>query len=253
MNCRSAESLFSALIEDELSQNERRSLETHLLSCRKCSVSLKETRAAMELFQSLPMVDTSPHFEEDVMTRIRSGEGLRPSLIEWARGLLAPPTWLRPVAVAGAGACFVWVAAIFVYPHVNGDHNATPIASVEKKTQAPSPAESPSTVTPDAPAVSVAQGPGHADIASQAAPVTRDRATRTTTAPRVEGPSGVVTASETPVQGFTGGAEIPNPAAGYIDEYITDQFYLDRGNGGSGTPGITPVSGRPSDDVYIVF
>ena len=254
MNCRSAETLFSALIEDELSQNERRSLETHLLSCRKCSVSLKETRAAMELFQSLPMEETSPHFEEDVMTRIRSGEGLRPSLIEWARGLLAPPAWLRPVAVAGAGACFVWVAAIFVYPHVNGDHKATSVA-VETKTQTPSPAESPSTVTPEVPAVSVAQGPSRADIASQPAPgtVMRDRATRVTSAPRVEEPAGVVTASETPVQGFTGGSEIPSPAAGYIDEYITDQFYLDRGNGGSGTPSITPVSGRPSDDVYIIF
>ena len=113
MNCRSAESLFSALIEDELSQNERRSLESHLLSCRKCSVSLKETRAAMDLFQSLPMEDTSPHFEEDVMVRIRSGEGLRPSLIEWLRGMLAPPAWLRPVAVAGAGACAVCVALVY--------------------------------------------------------------------------------------------------------------------------------------------
>jgi hypothetical protein len=28
---------------------------------------------------------------------------------------------------------------------------------------------------------------------------------------------------------------------------------LERGNGGSGTPSVTPVSGRPSDDVYIIF
>jgi anti-sigma factor RsiW len=255
MNCRSAESLFSALIEDELSQNERRSLETHLLSCRKCSVSLKETRAAMELFQSLPIEETSPHFEDDVMTRIRSGEGLRPSLIEWVRGILAPPAWLRPVAVAGAGACAVWVVALFVYPNVVPEQGTSPVASVE--TKEPSVVETPSTVAPDAPAVSVAQrvaNPPESGAALASGAVTRERSKPSRASqPRVEDPSMATVASETPVQGFTGGSEIPGPGAGYVDEYITDQFYLDRGNGGSGTPSVTPVSGRLSDDVYIIF
>ena len=253
MNCRSAESLFSALIEDELSQNERRSLETHLLSCRKCSVSLKETRAAMELFQTLPMEDTSPHFEDDVMTRIRSGEGLRPSLIEWMRGILAPPAWIRPAAVAGAGACAVWVVALFVYPNVNRTQGTVPVASVE--TQLPSSVESPSTVAPEAPAATVAgdvSGPAESRSELASGAVTRERAQAPRASqPRVEDASVTTVASETPVQGFTGGSEIP--ATGYVDEYITDQFYLDRGNGGSGPPSVTPVSGRPSDDVYIIF
>jgi hypothetical protein len=40
--------------------------------------------------------------------------------------------------------------------------------------------------------------------------------------------------------------------APYQDEYILDQFYLNRTNGSDRTS-IVPVTGRPSDDVYIVF
>lgn len=254
MNCRSAESLFSALIEDELSQKERRFLEAHLLACRKCSVGLKETRAAMELFQSLPSEETSPHFEEDVMARIRSGEGLRPSLVEWARGLLAP-AWLRPAAVAGAGACAVWIAALVSGPILERVNGTSTVASVS--TPAPSTPEAPAPVAPDVPAVSMARdsqpvSETGTELASDAAPRTRSLPPATADR-RAEQPSDLAAASsETPVQGLTSG-EIPTSGAGYVDEYITDQFYLERGNGGSGTPSVTPVSGRPSDDVYIIF
>jgi anti-sigma factor RsiW len=248
MNCRSAESLFSALIEDELSQKERRFLESHLLSCRKCSVSLKETRAAMQLFQSLPSEETSPHFEEDVMARIRSGEGLRPSLVEWARGLLAP-AWLRPVAVAGAGACAVWVAALIANPFLNPRKDTAPIAAIEAPAPSADAVSAPSTTNdPEAgvvqgPTTPVAPGTELAGVSVQPSrTASREASTR----------ADATASRETPAQGLTGG-ELPNPGAGYIDEYITDQFYLERGNGGSGTPSVTPVSGRPSDDVYIVF
>ena len=40
--------------------------------------------------------------------------------------------------------------------------------------------------------------------------------------------------------------------APYQDEYILDQFYLNRTNGSDRTS-IVPVTGRPSDDVYIIF
>jgi hypothetical protein len=255
MNCRSAESLFSALVEDELSQKERRFLEAHLLACRKCSVGLKEMRAAMELFRSLPSEDTSPHFEQDVMTRIRSGEGLRPSVVEWVRGLLAP-AWLRPAAVAGAGACAVWIAALVAGPMFERGNGSHPVASVV--TPAPSTTEAPAPAAQEIPAASVAQdsrpvSETGTDLASGSVPRTRTLPPATADR-RAEEPSGLASASsETPAQGLTSGGEIPTSGTGYVDEYITDQFYLERGNGGSGTPSITPVSGRPSDDVYIVF
>jgi putative zinc finger protein len=258
MNCRSAESLFSALVEDELSQKERRFLEAHLLSCRKCSVGLKEMRAAMELFRDLPMEETSPHFEEDVMVRIRSGEGLRPSMAEWLRGLLAP-AWLRPVAVAGAGACAVWIAALVAYPVLHREDKPATVASGvtagSVTTQIAAPA---TTESADAPVVAAntpsdkapsrsaeATAPSVIESARPLPPATADA--------RPSQPSGLAVAPrQAPAQGFTNGGDPSNPSAGYVDEYITDQFYLERGNG-SVNPSVTPVSGRPSDDVYIIF
>lgn len=259
MNCRSAESLFSALIEDELSQKERRFLEAHLLSCRKCSVGLKEMRAAMELFRDLPLEETSPHFEEDVMARIRSGEGLRPSLVEWLRGLLAP-AWLRPAAVAGAGACAVWIAALVAYPYLHHDEKAGTIASNVTKSETTPSAQSSAPAVPDAPQVATASGATavsapERDLAARNAAAEPARPVPPATAdPRSVEPAGLAAAARgTDAEGFTSGTDPSKPAAGYVDEYITDQFYLERGNGGSGNPSVTPVSGRPSDDVYIIF
>src|SRR5512140_605687 len=119
MNCRSAESLFSAFLDDELNQAERRNFESHLLGCRRCSQSLRELKGAMALVLDASVstsAETSPHFEDDLMDRIRSGEAMRPTLIEWLHGLLTPQA-LRPVFVVGAGACAVVVAALIF--HVN--------------------------------------------------------------------------------------------------------------------------------------
>ena len=259
MNCRSAESLFSALVEDELSQKERRFLEAHLLSCRKCSVGLKEMRAAMELFRDLPMEETSPHFEEDVMVRIRSGEGLRPSVTEWLRGILAP-AWLRPVAVAGAGACAVWIAALVAYPVLHPKDKPATVASAETSGSVTTQTSTPATPeNADVPVV-VANTPSDtapSRSAEAAAPIVVESARRlppATADARPSQPAGLATASrQAPVQGFTNGGDPSNPSAGYVDEYITDQFYLERGNGGSVNPSVTPVSERSSDDVYIIF
>ena len=122
MNCRSAEPLLSAFLEDDLSQNERRNLESHLLSCRRCSQGVRELRATLEMLQTIPEVETSPHFEADLLARIRSGEGLRPSLIEWLRTYLEPAR-LRPLFLAGAGACAIWISVLLVGP--NGVLHAT--------------------------------------------------------------------------------------------------------------------------------
>jgi anti-sigma factor RsiW len=106
MNCRSAESLFSSYIEDEISQEERRALESHFMGCRRCSLSMRQVRATMSMLSGLPEVAPSAHFDEEVYARIRSGEGLRPSAAEVIRELFLPARW-RPAFVAGAGACAV--------------------------------------------------------------------------------------------------------------------------------------------------
>ena len=127
MNCRSAEPLLSAFLEDDLSQKERRSLEAHILACRRCSLSVRELRATLELMQNVPYVETSPHFEEDLLARIRSGEAMRPTVVEWLKGLMEPAR-LRPLFLAGAGACAVWIGVMLVNP--NGVNRHTNVAGV---------------------------------------------------------------------------------------------------------------------------
>jgi anti-sigma factor RsiW len=258
MNCRSAESLFSAFLDDELNQKERRGLEAHLLSCKRCSMSVRELRASLQLLDALPHVETSPHFEDDVMARIRSGEAMRPSMVEWLRRRFEPAA-LRPLFLAGAGACAVWIAVTIAqnpdaYDFFRGGSNA-----VANRAQ-PAPAAVPST------------GPGVAstDAASGGAPA----AASSDVVAHAGSPSGTTARSSAPgasrspaagpaadVASLNRGlvsdepsndAAVPNPGSRYVDEYITDQFYLERQVDGA-DPGITPVSGRVSDDGYITF
>jgi Putative zinc-finger len=257
MNCRSAESLFSALLEDELNQRERRALETHLLSCRRCSLSLRELRASFELYRDLPWEgDTSPHFEEDVLARIRSGEGLRPTVVEWLRTLWTPG---RPFAVAGALAAAIAVTVLAWHPELSSwvAHRTPSRPAIEQaRGDRPVDTHSANSVSP-APLLASASDREtvvSAPTVSAPVPTVRREASRS-----MAGPSGVAPTNGAGLASFVdpapdaAGSAIPNPDSRYIDEYITDQFYLDRGLGGSGSPSITPVSGRPSDDVYIVF
>jgi len=237
MNCRSAESLFSAFVEDELNQKERRFLESHLLSCRRCTASMRELKASMDLCGALPLVDTSPHFEDDVMTMIRSGEALRPSLIEWLRGLVTIDR-IRPFALAGAGASAVLVAS-FAMNVLHIGQTATQVAGTAKApvTQNGAPAE---VTTPDG-----------SELASLATPQATVPAPSPAAAKSDVGYAwadhNVRTSTSIP------DTTVPNPGARYEDEYITDQFFLERGTDGGNNPTITPVSSRASDDVYITF
>lgn len=241
MNCRSAESLYSALIEDELSQKERRELESHLLGCRRCSTAVRELRATIALTQSLPAVEASARFEDDVLARIRSGEALRPSMLEWLSGLL-PPLRLRPVLAAGAGVCALALAVMYVHPW------STPTPPAKQETIATVPAPQPASPATQAPA---AVATSQERVAS--APVHR-------TAPpaRLKRSDIQVIQSPLALEGTLSTGD-SSRAAGrplspqYQDEYILDRFYLERAPT-SGDPSMVPTSGNPNDgDVYIEF
>ncbi len=243
MNCRSAEALYSSFLEDELSQKERRSFEAHLLACRRCSLAIREMRATIDMVQMLPEVETSPHFEDDVLARIRSGEAMRPSVADWVRGLLEPAR-LRPVFLAGAGACAVWIAVIVAGPQglLHGTSGAPNVTST-----APAPGSVTSSAGSGSETVSPAAGNTLASTAPAAstpvAPASRKRAR----------PVDTVWADRQ-WAGTSGNQDstLPNPGARYVDEYITDQFTIDRGFEGQ-YPSVTPVSDHPSDDVEIQF
>jgi len=249
MNGRSAEPRLSAFLEDDLSQKERRSLEAHLLACRRCSLSVRELRATLELLQNVPYMETSPHFEEDVLARVRSGEALRPTVVEWLKGLIEPAR-LRPLFLAGAGACAVWIGVMLLNP--NG------VLRRESVATAPS-LRTPSQSAPTTPS----QEPSKVEVASLAAPSAGTETAQRQPGARTVSPSstahGPASSGDTvdenvwPTPVSSQDAAIPNPGSRYDDQYITDQFFLERDLGGSNNPTITPVSDRPSDDVFITF
>ena len=245
MNCRSAASLFSAFLEDELNQKERRSLEAHLLSCKRCSLDLREFRATLDVLPSVPVYETSPHFEQDLLERIRSGEAMRPGVVEWLRSALAPDR-LRPVFLAGAGAC-----AVFIGFTVVARMDPSLLSFVQqKKTNTVAMVTPPPAPAPAASTAPVNATPGDQRTVSIPAG---------TVTPKLKGRAG---ASEggyawaeraVPAGQSASDSVIPNPASQYDDEYIQDQFYLNRTSTGTTSTTITPVSDQASDDATITF
>ncbi|HYQ88428.1 MAG TPA: zf-HC2 domain-containing protein, partial [Candidatus Binatia bacterium] len=223
MNCRSVESLFSSYVEDEISQEERRHLEAHLMGCRRCSIALREVRATLSILsQGMPVVEPSAHFDEDVFARIRSGEGLRPGVRELILELLSPLR-LRPLYVAGAGVAAALVA-LALSPVGQGFMHPIPALPVASPTQAP--------------ATRIAAGPPAGAASPEApAPVLADRS-----APSSSRVSSVVASASQP--GTAGRDSIVDgraPTQRYTDEIINDQFYLERGGQGQ-DPSIVPVN-----------
>jgi len=234
MNCRSVESLFSSYIEDEISQEERRNFESHLMGCRRCSLALRETRATLSILsQGMPAVEPSAHFDEDVYARIRSGEGIRPGARELILDLLSPLR-LRPLYVAGAGVAAAMVA-LALSPVGQGFLHPVPALTVASHSPAP--------------AAKVEPGPSAGSASSQTpAPVLAEQnAPSPGTSSRRA--SSVVASAPAGRDSIVDG-RVPSPR--YTDEIINDQFYLERGGQGQ-DPSIVPVNETQDDGVYIVF
>jgi anti-sigma factor RsiW len=230
MNCRSAESLFSSYIEDEISQEERRKLEAHMMGCRRCSLSMREVRATMSLLDGMPEMAPSAHFDEDVYARIRSGEGLRPTAAELIRELLAPAR-LRPLFMMGAGACAV-LLGVMVSPvgrgFMHANSTAPPVTAARPEATASLPA--PADVAPKPETVAQNQG---------SSPVRRTPSVVASAAPTMPATQDSIVDGQIPRQSYT-------------DEIINDRFYIERGPQGQ-DPAVVPVNDTGDDGVYIVF
>lgn len=251
MNCRSAESLFSAFLDDELTQAERRHFESHLLGCRRCSQSVRELKGAMALVSeavTASAIETSPHFEDDLMDRIRSGEAMRPTVVEWLQRFLVPER-LGPAFLVGASACAVFVAAVLFQGAMRPDVTKTPVMAGRSTSD-------PVTASPTVPVSSAvaelpAVAPPATTIASAVPTVNR------TSAPRQSDANGIVEIADRAIP--TNRAELdsalPNPDAQFVDEYVTDHFFLQRGGVVSDPQqsSLVPVTDKGSDGVYIEF
>lgn len=244
MNCRLSESLFSSYVEDEISQEERRNLESHLMGCRRCSLAMREVRATVSMLARIPEAEVQPsaHFDEDVYARIRSGEGLRPGVAEWIREIFAPIR-LKPVFMAGAGVCAMAVA-FMISPPGQGfmrqafTHRSPGAPSVAVRAERSAPKETP---VPESGPASEAASPTS----------TLARVGSPSSGPVAPSRAGSVVASasrSTPAKGDSamGGRQR------YTDEIINDQFYLERGPQGQ-DPAAVPVNETSGDGVYIIF
>jgi len=239
MNCRSAESLFSSYIEDEISQEERRNVESHLMGCRRCSLAMREVRATMTMLTRIPEVEVQPnaHFDEDVYARIRSGEGLRPTAVEWIRELLVPAR-LRPAFMAGAGVCAVVIAAIVSPPGQSFLHRTVTSPSIAAHPEATATESSPREA-----AVSGITAPSNTLVPTvpTPGPAPRERTSSVIAAASQQNP----VAGDSIVDG-----RIDRPR--YDDQIINDTFYLERGSQGQ-NPAIVPVHETQGDGVYVIF
>ena len=241
MNCRSAESLFSSYLEDEISQEERRNVESHLMGCRRCSLAMREVRATMSMLARTPEAEVQPsaHFDEDVYARIRSGEGLRPTAVEWIRELLVP-TRLRPAFMAGAGVCAVAIATLVSPFGQSLLHPAAVNSSIAARPEGTSSVGLPSHEAAPASGISA---PATTVVQTTPAPGS---------APRQRMSSAIASASQ------------PNPVASdsivdsridrphFDDQIINDTFYLERGSQGQ-NPAVVPVNETQGDGVYVIF
>jgi len=190
---------------------------------------------------ALPSYETAPHFEEDVMDRIRSGEALRPTVVEWLSEWLQPAR-MRPAFLAGATACAVWVAFLIANP--------TPSTMVASRT--PSPANTTAARSVDPGSVDAAAQPPAATPGLPAGSETIAAGPRAMRTSSGAGSEAVASTAPSALSQDASADSSRGNGSMYQDEYILDQFYLNRSSE-NGVHSIVPVTGRASDDVYITF
>jgi anti-sigma factor RsiW len=87
MSCRATRGNFSAYIESELSESERRRVREHLDHCASCARELEAFKKTMTLLRWIPPVEASEGFAAEVMVRVRAERAARPRASAWERAL----------------------------------------------------------------------------------------------------------------------------------------------------------------------
>jgi anti-sigma factor RsiW len=113
MNCKIARGLFSLRLDDGLSYEEQRRLSQHLDSCSNCMEEYRGLERTVGLLHSLPEIEASGTFLQDVLRAARQtqGEGLpassAPGLWErfrgWASSAVLDPAPRWAVAALALG------------------------------------------------------------------------------------------------------------------------------------------------------
>jgi anti-sigma factor RsiW len=77
MNCKNAQSLLSAYIDEELTGREMLELRTHLAECAECSEELKCVEAVRRLLGGSPVPEPSADFEDRLVSSVLASTGSR--------------------------------------------------------------------------------------------------------------------------------------------------------------------------------
>src|SRR6266571_7454588 len=97
MNCEEARELITALVDDELTQVERSSIETHLDDCPRCQSAYEQERALKKEIHRVALSISAP---ADLKRKILTDHGILPveaeSLSGWSKFALNFHPFLRP-------------------------------------------------------------------------------------------------------------------------------------------------------------
>lgn len=130
MNCQEMEELLGAYALEALSEEERKAADAHLATCARCTQTLQQLRAIVDLFPlSVPAMEPPPRVKAQILARIQENERTQklpplsmpsPSSIpaplrqqsapgRWRTVLLAASTLVLLVLL---GASFLWNIAL---------------------------------------------------------------------------------------------------------------------------------------------
>ncbi len=118
MNHSDIQSLTAKYLDGELSLDLRARFDGHLDQCDECTLELSEMRATIKLLRTLPNPETPPDLVDNVMARIREGEGQ----LAWHERLadflsqLAIPRFALPAAAMAAALAVVMLGGDIQLP-----------------------------------------------------------------------------------------------------------------------------------------
>jgi len=114
MKCHRINILLPAYLDNEVTAEERKTIEEHLNSCPGCQKALNDLTKTVELTRNLPKLEPPPFFEQRIMARIR--EESTPKRSFWKK-IFYPLHIKVPIQVMAT----VVIAVLAFYLYSNGD------------------------------------------------------------------------------------------------------------------------------------
>jgi len=100
MNCEQAQEWITALVDNELSEAERRAIDRHLVGCPQCQRIYEEERRIKEQVHSASTMVTAPAALRRMISESMDKPSVRQRINERIKALLAVP-WVRPALAVG--------------------------------------------------------------------------------------------------------------------------------------------------------